>query len=281
MFVVSDLHIGDQSPRDNLCQCGREAILDSFLDYVADQKGQLVILGDFLELFRYPLDSIIAHRRSLLDRLARMDTVFVPGNHDEELVPLIGAGDVPHPFFEKMSHAFVQHVGNKRFKFMHGHEVDPLITPGIQSIGRMLGAVAYRLEFRQGTCILSNDAITDALLEVGEQALELWSRLTRRMNRALRECYHRMPAEKVTILTRHIRTRRMLGRYYADRMQDLYDVAIVGHTHRAGIFDDWYFNSGSWTGPDCNFLEITPDGSVRVFDWSRCGPRPNNTMVAA
>ncbi|MEN6576820.1 MAG: metallophosphoesterase [Phycisphaerales bacterium] len=281
VFVVSDLHIGDRSPKDNLCQGNREAIFDDFLDYVADQQGQLVLLGDFLELLRYPLGSIITRRRTLLDRLAEMDAVYVPGNHDEDVIPLIGAGDVPHPFFEKMSHAFVQHVGDKRFKFMHGHEVDPLITSGTQSIGRMLGAVAYLLEFRQGTCILSNDAVTDILLEVGEQTLELWSRLTRRMNRALRECYHRIPGEKMTTLSRQIRTRRMLGRYYADKMQDLYDIAIVGHTHRAGTFDDWYFNSGSWTGSNCNFLRISPDGCVGVFDWSRSGPRSNNTMVAA
>lgn len=280
MFVVSDLHIGDRSPRDNLRHGGREPLLDSFLDYVADQKGQLVILGDFFELLRYPLDSIIARRRKLLDRLARMGAVYVPGNHDESVIPLIDSGDSPHPFFDRMSHAFFQHVGDKRFKFMHGHEVDPLITPRIQSLGRTIGAIAYLLEFRQGTCILSNDAITDALLEIGEQAMELWNRITRRMNRALRECCRRMPAEKVTLLTRQIRTHRMLGRYHQDRVEGLYDVAIVGHTHKAGVFGDWYFNSGSWTGESNNFLRISPKGDIGVFDWGPRGPHLNNTSIA-
>lgn len=64
--------MGDRSPKDNLCQGNREAMFDQFLDYVADQRGQLVLLGDVFELLRYPLDSIIARRRRLLDRLARM-----------------------------------------------------------------------------------------------------------------------------------------------------------------------------------------------------------------
>ncbi|HON91197.1 MAG TPA: hypothetical protein PKZ07_06505 [Sedimentisphaerales bacterium] len=73
--------MGDRSPKDNLRQGNRETMFDQFLAYVADQRGQLVLLGDVFELLRYPLDNIVARRRDLLDRLARMDTVYVPGNH--------------------------------------------------------------------------------------------------------------------------------------------------------------------------------------------------------
>jgi UDP-2,3-diacylglucosamine pyrophosphatase LpxH len=65
VFVISDLHMGDRSPKDNLCHNNREARFNHFLDYVADQNGQLVILGDFFELLRYPLDSILARRRTI------------------------------------------------------------------------------------------------------------------------------------------------------------------------------------------------------------------------
>ena len=245
-----------------------------------DQQGQLVILGDFFELLRYPLDSIIARRRGLLDRLAGMNAVYVPGNHDEDMTALIGADDLPHPFFQGISPAFIRNVGDKRIKFMHGHEVDPLITVRTQTIGRMIGAVAHMLEFRQGACILSNDTLTETLLEIGERLLDIYGRVARRMNKALRECYYRMPAEKITHLTWQVRTHRMLGRYHRDRADGLYDVAVVGHTHKAGTFDGWYFNSGSWTGANSNFLRISPDGDIGVFDWGPFGPRPNETIVA-
>jgi hypothetical protein len=190
-------------------------------------------------------------------------------------------GAPAHPFFARMSRPFTQCIGDKRFKFMHGHEVDPFSDGRIQGIGRIIGAVACRLEYRHGTCILSNDTVTDALLEASEQLLRFWGWLTRGMNRALRECYDMMPAEQVTILTRRIRTQHMLRRYYADKTAGLYDVAIVGHTHKAGTFGDWYFNCGSWTGQTNNFLRILPDGSISVFDWGKHGPRPNNTVVAS
>jgi hypothetical protein len=56
-------------------------------------------------------------------------------------------------------------------------------------------------------------------------------------------------------------------------------VAVVGHTHKAGTFSDWYVNSGSWTGGTNDFLKITPDGDIGVFGWSERGPRPNKTVV--
>ena len=140
-----------------------------------DQKGQLVILGDFFELLRYPLESIVARRRDLLDRLARMEAMYVPGNHDEDTMRQIDPSDPPHAFFERMSDAFTLPIGDKRFKFMHGHEVDPFTNAGIQSVSRVIGAVAYLFNSRQGACILSNDAFTDAMLELGEHLLGAWN----------------------------------------------------------------------------------------------------------
>jgi UDP-2,3-diacylglucosamine pyrophosphatase LpxH len=254
-------------------------MLKLFLDYVEDHNGQLVILGDLFELLRYPLDSVIAKRRDLLDRLARIEALYVPGNHDEGVASLIDVAEPPHPFFARMSSAFSQSIGEKRFRFMHGHEVDPLASPRIQNIGRMIGSMACLLEYYHGTCVLSNDTLTDALLEVGEQMLRLRTWLTCGMNKAVQECCGMVAPEKMTYLKRRIRTERMLQRYYTDKEEGLYDIAIVGHTHRAGTFSDWYFNSGSWTGPTNDFLEITPDGEVGIFDWSWQGPRRNNTLV--
>ncbi len=256
-------------------------MLDSFLDCVDDHKGQLVIIGDFFELLRYPLDGIISRRRSLLDRLARMETTYVLGNHDEDVARLVGSGACPHPFFDRIAQSFIRNIGGRRFKFMHGHEVDPLISPSVQNIGRMIGSVAYFLECHHDMFILSNDTVTSALLEVGEQLLTLAGCVKGSLCSAWCRCCEMMPAEKVTLLAREFRTHRMLGRYDADRTEGLYDIAIVGHTHKAGTFSDWYFNSGSWTGPTNDFLRIAPDGHVDVFNWGRQGPRPNNTVIVA
>lgn len=244
------------------------------------RQGQLVVAGDLFELLRYPLKRIIQRRRPLLDRLAALETVYIPGNHDDAVVPRSGDHPLPHPFFERMCHAFTFQVGPVRLRFMHGHEVDPLITPNVQSLGRMVGAVAHLVEFRQGTCCLSNEGVTDLLLEAGEQILRVRDWIARRMDRAVQDCCSLMPTESVRRLRRRIRTQRMLSRYYADRERGLYDVAIVGHTHKAGSFGRWYYNCGSWTGQSNSFLQISPAGEVAVFDWNGRGPEPNHTVLA-
>ncbi len=219
-------------------------------------------------------------RETLLDRLTGMDTLYVPGNHDEDVLRLAGPEHLPHPFFTRISPAFVRRIGDQRFKFMHGHEVDPLAHTSIQTLGRALGRLAYLCEYGQGTCLLSNDAITGLLEETGEQLLHIWTWLMAGVNTALRESRSILPAGRMRFLTRRIRTQRMLTRYYRDRAEGLYDIAIVGHTHKAGTFGGWYFNSGSWTGAGNNFLRITSDGDVRVFNWTASGPQPNRTLVA-
>jgi len=229
---------------------------------------------------RYPAESILEKRRPLLDRLARMESVYIPGNHDETADELADPRQPAHPFFERTAGAFTKTIGEKRFKFMHGHEVDPLITPRVQSLGRLLGSCGAALEFRSGACLLSNDQITEILMEVGEQMLRLWRALANQLNRAACECRHLAPAHPIASMNRRIRMHRMLTRYYEDKQRDFYDVAIVGHTHKAGGFGNWYFNSGSWTGKSNNYLRISPAGDVKVFDWNQHGPQPNHTTLS-
>jgi UDP-2,3-diacylglucosamine pyrophosphatase LpxH len=278
---VSDLHIGDRSPKDNLRRAGRDVLLECFLDYVGQREGHLIILGDFFELHRYPLGSIIRRRGELLDRLAAMDTVYVPGNHDEEVFEQIDPSNPPHPFFAGMSSAFTRSIGNKRFRFMHGHEVDPLVNAGTRNLGRMIGAMAYRFELRRDGGLVCNNLRTDTAQAPGDPALRLRTRLKDGVSKTLRESCLTTSAERVTVLTRRIRTRHMIWRYGEDRTGDLYDVAIVGHTHHAAAFGDWFFNSGSWTGRTNNFLVISPDGRVGVFDWSHHGPAVHGNPLAA
>jgi hypothetical protein len=122
--------------------------------------------------------------------------------------------------------------------------------------------------------------VIGVLEEAGEQLLGVWSWLRAGINTALRESCSVLPAGRMRFLVRRIRTQRMLTRYCQDKAEGLYDVAIVGHTHKAGTFGDWYFNSGSWTGASNTFLRINLDGEVSVFNWTDSGPQPNRTVVA-
>jgi len=266
---------------DNLRRAGREPLFSGFLDYVEKQHGQLIILGDCFELLRYPLENIILRRRDLLDRLAAMRTVYVPGNHDEDVLSLIDMYRPPHPFFARTSMAFTQCIGDRRFRFMHGHEIDPLMNAGWKNLGRMIGAMTHRYELRREHRALARATFGGGSRTTDDPVVRLRSRLRRRVNKALREGRVRMSAEKVRLLTRQIRTQRMITHYYGDKIDDLYDVAVVGHTHYAATFGDWFFNSGSWTGRSNDFLTISPKGEVELLAWTPCGPHLKDEILAA
>jgi UDP-2,3-diacylglucosamine pyrophosphatase LpxH len=251
---------------DNLHRAGRELLFNSFLNYVEKQNGQLVLLGDFFELLRYPVESILVRRRGLLDRLAEMRAVYVPGNHDEDVFSLIDPYCPLHPLFNRITEAFTQRIGGRRFRFMHGWK----------NLGRMIGAMTHRYELRRERC-----AAVREVMMIDDPIVRLRVRLRRSMTKALQDGRVRTSAERVRLLTRQIRTQCMITHYLGDRVQDLYDVAIVGHTHYAATFGDWFFNSGSWTGRSNDFLTISPKGEVEAFHWTSCGPQLRDEILAA
>lgn len=277
--MISDLHIGDSTKKDNL-SVGRERLLHLFLDYVDKNDGELIILGDFLELWKYRLSKIISKRRGLLDRLAGMDMTYIPGNHDADISDYMLGRLVPHKFLEKIRTPFVKQIGDTSFKFVHGHEVDPFIPEFLLNFGKIFGSLAGRFQIIPGQCILSNDAVSDACLEMGEHLLNTWKWFAGKVGLAIREYYSFIPPEHFNKMQRSVRTRKMLIRYHRDLRKGLYDKAIVAHTHKAGSFDGWYHNCGSWTGTNHNYLIITPDGKVSIFDWSSDGPKTNKTKIS-
>ena len=277
--MISDLHLGDGSLRDNFNFGKRQILLHSFLDHVDKQEGELIILGDFLELWGHRLESVISKQGHLLDRLAAMGAVLVPGNHDAEVMSWENMSKPPHAFFVTTTRPFVRMIGGKRFKFMHGHEADPFVQGNMETLARALTAYTPVLAFENAFLTLSNDALVDVVLEVGENILRLWDWITGSVKKTFRHCCSVVPNNSLTISKERFRTRKMLTRYYQDRSQDLYDIAIVGHTHKPGSYGGWYFNSGSWTGRTNNFLRISPEGTIEVSDWDENGPKIRMTSL--
>lgn len=279
LFIVSDLHIGDGSSRDNLVKDNKITLFNRFLDEIEKQDGVLLILGDLLELWRYSLDSVLNRWWKLFDRLAEMNVVYVPGNHDELFNPRYAKDRNMHRFFQLLQQPFYKTIGGKRFKFMHGHEVDPLISRNVRAFQPFLRFLAGSLEFRSHSCLITSDRATDIFLEAGEQSLRIWHTLTRQVNHAVYS-HLGFSSESMTWLKCPIRTRNMLARFYKQQESEVYDVTVTGHTHKAGYFRDWYFNCGSWTRNIMNYLMIYPDGQIEVRNWTSNGSGINTDSVA-
>lgn len=239
----------------------------------------MLIAGDLLELWYCRLESILNVHTDLFDRLAEMDCTYILGNHDEELTALPDNKNFVHPFFDKISLPVMCTLGGRKFKFMHGHEVDPFIRKRSKTLCRVFGPVVDLLHSKSDSAALTYDICSDLALELGEAALAVWKWLSELTKRATDDCLSVLPNEELAFLKRHSRTKKMLRRYREDLHEGLYDIAVVGHTHKAGRFSNWYFNSGSWTAHRSNFLQITPDGNVNLFDWHTFGPKFNNTCI--
>jgi UDP-2,3-diacylglucosamine pyrophosphatase LpxH len=277
LFLISDVHIGDGSGKDNMIKYGKDLLLLRLLDEVERQDGVLLILGDFLELWAHPWEAIVQRWQKLLDRLAAMDVIYVPGNHDELYHPRFAQCRSAHRLFDSVRHPFQKTIGGKRFKFMHGHEVDPLISPRYTAIAPVLRFLAGTLEFKPDTCLITSDTVSDFLLETGEQWLRIWHKLTRQVNMAYLQLGL---SDSVTRLKTPLRTRQMLARFYNQQLSGDYDITITGHTHNAGYYGNWYYNCGCWTRPVSNYMVIQPDGRVEVRNWTEEGSVLNTASVA-
>lgn len=279
LFIISDLHIGDGSPRDNLIKGNKVLLFNRFLDEVEKQDGVLVILGDLLELWRYSWEAILEYWWKLFDRLATMPVLYVPGNHDELLNTRYEECRNVHPFLQNLHPPFLKTIGPHRFKFMHGHEVDPLISRYCTTLAPLLRILAGTLEFRPDTCLVTCDKVTDILLETGEQFLRIWHTLTRQVNHAV-YAHLGFSSESMTWLKCPIRTRNMLARFYKQQQAGFYDITITGHTHNPGYFGNWYFNCGCWTRQVMNYLTVDPEGHIEIRNWTSDGSAINPAAVA-
>ena len=281
IFVISDLHIGDGGPRDNFGCPGsdRPQQLELFLDYVSKSSGELVILGDLFEFWQANFSLVLTKNMSLIERLGQLKPRYVIGNHDIDLVGFIEQKLLQPNLFQNLSGPFDRKIGDKIFYFMHGHEVDPYNKGEIPGEGRLLAIVAGRAEDIVGSPRLSDGRSVESLLvQTGEGTRNVLKRYARKFfNWVLLRMG--VQTDELSPAQNPDRASEMLLHYKDHREKEKYDMAIVGHTHKPGQMDNWYFNTGSWATSDNNFVRITPDGKVQIFDWKNGKPIANETVL--
>jgi len=270
IFVISDLHLGDGGARDKFEAGGKTRELHGFLDHVGSEGGELFVLGDLFELWQMNMSRLFVKRREVLDHLATLDVVYVPGNHDVDLAHFIGTGFLEHPFFARMRAPFTRTLGGRRYRFAHGHETDPFNAGDDPGFGRMLAIFSGLFEDRNGSPLLaSGEGVGDVLEQFGESMLTIWkcAAATMKDRPAGQADGEAGPGAALTPAQDPDRLVEHVAGVRADLEKGGYDVAVLGHTHRPGRIGDWYFNSGSWTGPVNSFLRLGAAGDVRHFEW--------------
>jgi len=260
--------MGDGGPRDNFAADDKEQQFSLFLDYVETQRAELFILGDLFEFWQSNIGRVLIFRMPLLERFARMGVIYVVGNHDADLEDLVGTKLLNHPFFDRMSGPFSRQIGQRTFRFMHGHEVDPFNRDGTPRWGRILSILAGIIEDRKGSPLLSAGGLTEkTLLRISRSFMWMWNNSVNWFEKGRADEPHHSVSESLTPAQEPGRVKGILSLYQKDLRQKGYDCLVAGHTHRAGMVGGWYANSGCWVGLRNNFLRITPDGAVQVWEW--------------
>ena len=273
IIIVSDLHIGDGGPRDNFAADDKAYKFNRFLDYVAAQQAELFILGDLFEFWQANIGRVLIRQMDLLERLSEMQAVYVVGNHDADFEDLIGTGLLGHPFFKRMTGPFERTIAGKRFKFMHGHELDPFNRDGTPRWGRILAILGGIIEDRKGSPLLSAGGMTEkSLLKVGRSFMWLWNKSVNLFEKSQTHEKTHAFVESLTPAQDPAKIKGIMSLYHNNKRQEGYDFLITGHTHKAGLFQDWYCNSGCWVGLRSNFLRLQPDAQLHIYEWKDNSP---------
>jgi UDP-2,3-diacylglucosamine pyrophosphatase LpxH len=276
IFVISDLHLGNGSRLDQFNRSGAEPLFWRFLDYVADQEGSLIIVGDLLELWRFQLSEVIDHRQPLLERLAEIRPVYIPGNHDS--LAMEAHRTLAHPLFQYIRSPFTVSIGQRRYRFMHGHELDPFISQRLYQRS-LPGCVSSTFIVKDRICRWTDNRIQEWFLRYGEYLMGMFHGWTGNPLHRIHPALHGQVQRKTRRPSYTLRVQKMLSRYLHDKDRQVYDVVVVGHSHQVGRYGNWYFNSGCWIGSSHSFLKILPDGHIEVFSWNEEGANPNQTVV--
>jgi len=246
VFCISDLHLCDRGARDNFIVRGEDRLL-RFLDYVDEQQGTLLILGDLFDVWQCNFSASVMAYPKLLRALCCIPSRWVVGNHDGLLSQFLGTDiQLVNACLPDMSGPFEVTLGGKCYAFAHGHEMDPTCNSLNPGIGELTAIISGMLEDRKGP---DSGAVEDRFIRSLEFPLNLWRAVSHQVNR----------------------DEEMLNNAETYRKEKDADTLIYGHTHTAGRIGDSIFNTGCWCRDVDTFVRID-DGVPSLHVWD--GERP-------
>lgn len=280
IYVISDLHLGSGSARDVFADPCKKRLLFEFLNVVEQEGAQLVVLGDLLDLWRFNLKGIVNAHSDIFDKMHEIGALYVPGNHDSAIAILGPQHRMPHPFLNTASEPVRQNFAGKNIAFLHGHELDAINRNIGLSIGKALGISAMPIEHVKKCQIFNSEDIDEYVLRIKAGILTFLERLQKQLMGFWLDMQNPMPYHDVVALMKYDKNRKKLLNFHREKQRNAHDIVISAHTHHAGRFSDWYFNSGSWTSLKQNFLKIMPEGNIEVCDWTNKGSIEIESVLA-
>jgi predicted phosphodiesterase len=144
VVILSDLHLGDGSSKDDLRRNG--ALLAAVLErHYLERGSTLVLNGDIEDLQKFPLPRIRAAWRGLFgifDRFAREGRLYkIWGNHDDGLLE---AARYPYPLYPGLRLSW----GSRTLYAFHGHQASGFLVDHNDLSGAVVRYVFHTLGIR-------------------------------------------------------------------------------------------------------------------------------------
>ena len=243
-YIISDLHLANGGRRDDFKK--NRTRFKNFLQMVKKQKAQLIIAGDFLELWQVNLIAITRAYSDILNQLISMNTKIVIGNHDyylyhfRRLKFLYDSLRIPRHSGQAGTKIFVQ----------HGHQFDRFND-------------LKRLMYLGNLAAMSAAVMEDIHPDLDEKAMSFLKLLDQKLSWLPSWAPGTRRREYLSEggdLSEYLKgAKRLLKKFY---------YVILGHTHQPGTaFEGRYLNVGSWTSSKPTYVEINAQGQCTLKYW--------------
>lgn len=264
IIVVSDVHLAEK--KDDPQVKVDDAKFLEFLDYIASHHlkdgGDLVLLGDIIDLWRRDFAKALVESDAVISKLIEMgsnvNVHYLAGNHDFHMLKMSNL--MPDMFPFHVTKELRLEEGGNKFFFIHGYQLEVLANPYYKSMS------AYET-FSEGLCLAGDDTGNAAsklweTIEASKSALDGLKRLPTDIRSALASMIsppedrlsgpHKIYSEIDKIAMSNARA-VYLG-------MDKKEILIFGHTHEPfPEVENGAINTGSWKKRPCRdyaYLEI-------------------------
>jgi len=259
IIVVSDVHLAERDDRKTKKDDNKFL---EFLSYISEDKlqdgGELVLLGDILDLWRRDYVNAMMESKPIISKLMemkeRVKIHYLAGNHDFHILRMSEIYGNNYPF--RVAKELRLTEAGRSYMFIHGYQLEVLANPYYKSMS------AYET-FAEGLCLAGD--------ETGNAADKLWETYGR--SQSALEGLKRLPADIKGAIdsmfnppaNRLVRARSKIDQIATSSARSFYlgmdkdETLVFGHTHEPFPLDNGAINTGSWKKSPCteyNYLEI-------------------------
>jgi UDP-2,3-diacylglucosamine pyrophosphatase LpxH len=230
---ISDLHLGDGSRTDDF---HRDQELLKFLEFIEKEAQELIILGDFLELWQSDMDKVLFTHNEVISKLlsirSRIKVTYVIGNHDYiPFIKFVNSGINISLEYRDTENNIVAEHGHKYDIFnCYKNPLKSIKWPKGRQVSLLLASIERYLH--PDTDVFMKKALEN-MDEFLQQALFIRNKITPSSKEYLSRGGHF--GEFKDAVTNHIKSGAR--------------IVIFGHTHRhqlETVTNGIYANCGAW-----------------------------------